>query len=73
MTVGDVGTLASRRLVNELGDKMTLQNSAFSMAFQLEGKTGDLAPSDGTSWQDPDMPVAWEGRSGVVGQIAWNG
>ena len=35
--------------------------------------TGDLAPSDGTAWQDPDMPEAWQGRSGVAGQVAWSG
>ena len=72
-SVGKVGTLASRRLVNELGDTMTLHNSAFSMAFQFQGKAGELAPSDGTAWQDPELPQAWQGRSGVVGQIAWSG
>jgi len=68
-----IGGLSSRRLVNELGKKMTMQNTAFSMVFILEGHLGDLAPSDGTSWADEDMPEAWQGRSGVVGQIAWSG
>lgn len=68
-----IGELASRRLVNDLGNKMTLQNAAFSLAFKFEGHVGELAPSDGTDWKDPDMPVTWQGRSGVVGQIAWSG
>lgn len=68
-----VGELNSRRLVNELGNKMTLNNSVFSMAFGLDDHVGELAPSDGTTWEDPDMPVAWQGRSGVVGQITWSG
>jgi hypothetical protein len=72
-TIGGIGELSSRRLVNDLGHKMTLQNAAFSVAFQLEGHVGDLAPSDGTSWQDPDMPMPWQGRSGVVGQVSWSG
>jgi hypothetical protein len=68
-----LGELVSQRLVNDLGNKMTMQNAAFSVAFKFEGHTGDLAPSGGTAWQDPDMPVTWQGRSGVVGQIAWSG
>ena len=72
-SVDGIGEVASRRLVNDLGNKMTLQNSAFSVAFQFEGHVGELAPSDGTSWKDPDMPEAWEGKSGVAGQISWSG
>ena len=72
-SVGEVGNLSSRRLVNELGNKMTMQNSVFSMAFGFDGHVGDLAPGDGTAWQDPDMPETWQGHSGVVGQIAWSG
>ena len=72
-SVSGIGEIVSQRLVNDLGNKMTMQNSAFSVAFQFEGHAGDLAPSEGTAWQDPDMPEAWQGRSGVVGQIAWSG
>lgn len=67
------GNLSSRRLVNDLGNRMTLQNAAFSVVFGHDGHSGDLAPSDGTSWEDPDMPEAWQGRSGVVGQVSWSG
>lgn len=72
-SIPGVGELRSRRLVNDLGNKMMLQNSAFSMAFGFDGHTGDLAPSEGTDWKDSEMPVAWQGRSGVVGQITWSG
>ena len=72
-SVPGIGELRSRRLVNDAGNKMMLQNSAFSMVFGFDGHTGDLSPSDGTDWKDADMPVAWQGRSGVVGQITWSG
>jgi hypothetical protein len=68
-----IGDMSSRRLINDLGNKMTMQNSAFSMVFGFEGHIGDLAPSDGTVWGDPDMPEAWQGRSGVAGQVSWSG
>ena len=71
--IAGFGELHSRRLVNEQGGKMTMQNTPFSMAFGFDNFTGDLAPSDGTSLADPDMPEAWEGRSGVAGQVAWAG
>lgn len=73
VTVGGIGGLASRRLVNEQGQRMTMHNTPFSMAFQFADQVGELSPSDGTTWKDPDMPEPWEGRSGVVGQIAWSG
>ena len=72
-SVDGVGEMKSRRLVNDLGKRMKLQNAAFSLAFGHEGHEGDLAPSDGTAWNDADLPVNWIGRSGVVGQVAWTG
>lgn len=72
-SVPGIGELNSRRLVNELGKRMTLQNSVFSMVFGFADHIGDFAPSEGTDWRDPDMPEAWQGRSGVVGQVAWSG
>ena len=68
-----VGELKSRRLVNDLGKKMTLKNAAFSVAFGHDGHEGDMAPSDGTVWNDAEMPVKWVGRSGVAGQVSWAG
>ncbi len=72
-SLSGIGELSSRRLVNDLGNKMTLQNAPFSLAFGHDGHSGELAPSDGTSWRDPEMPEAWQGRSGVVGQVTWGG
>ena len=72
-SVDGVGEVKSRRLVNDLGGKMTLQNAAFSVVFGHEGHEGDLAPSEGTAWNDGDMPETWVGRSGVIGQVAWSG
>ncbi len=71
--VAGIGEMKSRRLVNDLGNKMTMQNAAFSVAFGHEGHEGDLAPSGGTAWNDTELPVVWTGQSGVVGQIAWAG
>jgi hypothetical protein len=72
-TIGGDGEMVSQRLVNDLGDKMTMQDAAFALAFQFEGASADLAPSEGTSWNDPEMPQPWVGKSGAVGQIAWKG
>ena len=72
-TIGDVGEVVSQRLVNDLGNTMTMQNATFNLAFGFEDHVADLAPSEGTSWNDPDMPQTWVGKSGAVGQIAWQG
>lgn len=69
--VDGVGSVVSQRLVNDAGGKMTMQGAAFSMAFGFNDHLADLAPSDGTAWNDPDMPVVWQGRSGAVGQVSW--
>jgi hypothetical protein len=69
--IGGDGEMVSQRLINDLGNKMTMQDAAFALAFQFEGHSADLAPSDGTSWNDPEMPQPWVGKSGAVGQIAW--
>ena len=71
--VAGIGELKTRRLVNDLGKKMSLKNAAFSVAFGHDAHEGDLAPSDGTIWNDDEMPVNWQGRSGVVGQVSWAG
>ncbi len=71
-TIGDVGKIVSKRLVNEEGNVMTMQNAGFIVALQFNDMTVELAPSDGTFWRDPDLPESWEGKSGAVGRIAWN-
>lgn len=70
-TVDGFGEITSKRLVNDLGDRMTMQNTGFVLAFQYENNTAELAPSDGTIWRDPDMPEVWDNKSGAVGQINW--
>jgi hypothetical protein len=72
-TVGSYGQIVSQRLKNEAEQTMTMQNSGFVMAFQFDGQTGELAPSEGTRWQDPEMPRQWESKSGVVGTFNWSG
>lgn len=72
-SLSGVGEMQSSRLVNDLGNKMMLKNAAFSVAFGHDAHEGDLAPSNGTVWNDSDMPVNWQGRSGVVGQVSWAG
>lgn len=71
--VDGVGEMKSSKLVNDLGNTMSLRNAAFSVAFGHDGHEGDLAPSLGTVWNDAEMPVNWEGRSGVTGQVSWAG
>lgn len=70
-TIDGIGKITSRRLTNAQGDRMTMQNTAFVMAFEFADQTAELAPSDGTSWRDGELPEAWESRSGAVGQIHW--
>lgn len=72
-TIGEVGQIHSERLKNEAGEVMTMQNTGFVMAFQFEGQTAELAPSDGSRWSDPEMPENFECRSGAVGKFAWSG
>ena len=70
-SVDGFGTIVSERLVNEQGERMTMQNAGFILVFQFQDKTGDLAPSDGSSWNDPDLSEPYQCKSGVVGQINW--
>ena len=67
--VGTVGHIHSERLVSELGDK---SNAGFAMAMQFDNATAEFAPSDGTRWSDPDLPEAFECKSGAVGQFTWS-
>ncbi len=64
--------LETKRLVNELGNTMTMSNAGFAVGLQCDNATVELAPSDGTRWNDPDLPEAFECKSGAVGQISWS-
>ncbi|MCH8073394.1 MAG: hypothetical protein IIA09_15755 [Proteobacteria bacterium] len=70
--VGDFGSIVSRRMVNEEGDTVTLHNAGFALVWKFDDNITEMAPSDGTSWHDPDMPLEWEGKSGAVGHFTWS-
>jgi hypothetical protein len=70
--VGSFGQINSRRLKNEAGQPMTMQNVGFAVALQFDNYTAELAPSAGTQWSDPDLPQQWESKSGAVGRFTWN-
>ena len=70
--IGTVGHIESKRLVNELGDTMTMSNTGFALALRFDDALAELAPSDGTRWNDPDLHEAFECKSGVVGQFTWS-
>ena len=70
--VGDFGSIASKRMVNDAGDTVTLKNAGFALVWKFSDNVAEMAPSDGTAWHDPDLPLAWEGRSGAVGQFTWD-
>jgi hypothetical protein len=70
-TIGEFGSIVSKRMVNEMGDIVTLKNAGFALVWNFSNNTAEMAPSDGTAWHDPDLPVAWEGRSGAVGHFTW--
>ncbi len=70
--VGDFGSIVSTRMVNEEGNTVTLHDAGFSLVWQCNNNITEMAPSDGTSWHDPDMPLEWEGRSGAVGHFTWS-
>jgi hypothetical protein len=71
-SVGSFGQINSRRLKNEAGQPMTMQNVGFAVALQFDNSTAELAPSAGTQWSDPDLPQQWESKSGAVGRFTWN-
>jgi hypothetical protein len=71
-TGGDVGRIVSSRLANEAGDRMTMRNAGFALAWQLTDNTVELAPSNGSVWDDPELPTSWASKSGAVGQIDWS-
>jgi hypothetical protein len=71
VSVGDFGSIVSKRMVNEAGDTVTLKNAGFALVWKFNDNVAEMAPSDGTAWRDPDLPMAFEGRSGAVGQFTW--
>jgi len=72
-TVGSTGKIRSERLRNEGGDVMTMEGTGFSLALEFDDARAELAPSAGTEWSDPDLPVNFSNKSGAVGKINWSG
>jgi hypothetical protein len=67
------GQIRSQRLQDEAGRPMTIQNVGFTIALQFDDQTGELAPSEGSQWADPQMPHAWKSNSGTIGRFTWQG
>ena len=58
---------------NSLRTDIQCNDREQEMAWTIKGEfVAEMAPSDGTAWHDPDLPLAWEGRSGAVGQFTWD-
>ncbi len=70
IAVDGVGEVKSQRLRGPTGEPTRMQGAAMSLGFQME--TVDIAPS-ASRWADPDMPRAYETRSGAVGSLTWSG
>ena len=70
--VGDFGSIVPTRMVNEVGDTVALHDAGFALVWNFDNNVAEMAPSDGTSWRDPDFPVAWNGKSGAVGHFTWS-
>ncbi len=68
-SVGDVGTITSRRMKNEAGQAATVQGAAAMGAFQLERM--EVARTAGSRWSDPEMRQ-WDADSGTTGPFAWS-
>ena len=70
-TVIGAGILRSERLKDEGGRPTTLENAGFAAALEID--TLELAPSLGSRWSDPEVPHAFETKSGVVASVNWSG
>lgn len=70
--IGNVGHIESRRLVNDLGDTMKMSDTGFTVGLQFREATAELAPSNGTSWRDPELAEPFDCLSGAVGQFDWS-
>ncbi len=65
------GVLRSERLKDEGGRATTLENAGFAAALEID--TLELAPSQGSRWSDPEVPRAFETKSGIVASVNWSG
>jgi hypothetical protein len=67
--VGDIGRLASKRLMNEAGQAATITGAAAMGAFQLE-RLEPAVPTE-SRWAAPEMRH-WDGGSGTRAPFTWS-
>ena len=70
ITVGSYGVIKSNPLNDEAGRPTVIQNAMFAQNLQLSDP--QVAPS-GHRWTDPDMPRAYDTKSGAQATFAWSG
>jgi hypothetical protein len=69
--VGNVGQVSSKALRDDQRNGFATRGGGFVAAFGME--EGELAPSAGTKWSDPDMPREFETKSGARGMVSMSG
>lgn len=70
ISVGNLGVIESHPLNDEAGNATVIQNA---MLFQqLQVSDPQVAPS-GHRWSDPDLPRAFETKSGALATFNWSG
>jgi hypothetical protein len=68
VTVGDLGRVESRRLIDPQGHGFTMRGGGFMAGLGLEEV--DLAPS-ASRWTDRDLRP-FETKSGARGEFSWS-
>lgn len=71
VAVGDTGKVSSHVLRDAEGNGFSLRGGGFVGGFGLE--QADIAPSDDGRWDDAEMPVQFETKSGARGAFTWAG
>lgn len=69
--LGSVGEVTSTALRDDQGNGFGLRGGGFIGGFGME--EAELAPSAGTRLSDPDMPRAFEAKSGARGMVSMSG
>ena len=69
VSVGDTGQIESTLLKDPDGHGFELRGGGFVAGFGME--VAQLAPS-ASRWSDPDLPRAFETKSGARGNFSWS-
>ncbi len=69
--VAGAGTVHSKLLRDGEGHGFSLRGGGFIAAFGMD--EANLAPTTGSRWEDPDLPLSFETRSGARGVAVWSG